>query len=86
MKNWKRIAATALSGCFVLALILTSVQAFAESVASEEEKSGAIVVVNDYCTKVADGQLPATDPLLLAGGTGPANRGSHPLPPKSRPA
>ena len=69
MKNWKRIAATALSGCFVLALILTSVQAFAESVASEEEKSGAIVVVNDFCTKVADGQLPATDPLLLAGGT-----------------
>ncbi|MCR4605972.1 MAG: C40 family peptidase [Eubacterium sp.] len=68
MRNWKRIAATATAGVFAVALCLTGIQAAAEAMAREEERSGAIVVVSDYCDKVADGELPATDPVLLAGG------------------
>ena len=69
MNNWKRIAAVATCGIFAIAISVTTVQSAAESIGTEDSMSGAIVVVNDFCTKVASGELPATDAMLLAGGT-----------------
>ena len=43
-------------------------RASAEGFAASEEISGAIVMVNDYCNRVASGELFATDPVLLAQG------------------
>lgn len=64
-RNSRRVAATVISCAFVLVIIATSVQVFAEGVGQEEGVSGAIVVVDDYCQKVAEGQLQAKDPLLM---------------------
>ena len=64
-KNMRRVAATVISCAFVLVLVVCSIQAFAEGIGREEGVSGAIVVVDDYCQKVAEGQLQAKDPVLL---------------------
>lgn len=66
MKNWKRRSAVIISGFFGLGLAVTTVLAATGAIGREEEVSGAIVTVGNYCEKVADGELPATDPVLLA--------------------
>ena len=69
MNNWKRVASIVICGVFAVAISVSTVQSAAESKGTEDDISGAIVVVDDFCTKVAAGELPATDALLLAGGT-----------------
>ena len=68
MDRVKRISATVIAGVFGITIIATGIQSLAEGVGEAEEVSGAAVVVNDYCEKVANGELMATDPLLLTGG------------------
>ena len=68
MRRIKRVAATTIAGVFAIAVLATTIQASAEGVGREEGVSGAIVLVNDYCAKVANGELFATDPLLLMQG------------------
>ena len=68
MRRIKRVAATTIAGLFAIAVLASTVQASAEAVGREEGVSGAIVMVNDYCAKVANGELFATDPLLLMQG------------------
>ena len=53
---------------FATAWTLTTTDVSAEGIACEEEICGAIVMLNDYCTKVANGELFATDSVLLLQG------------------
>ena len=73
MKQGKRLGAIVIMGVFAIAVFatawtLSTTDASAEDVACEKDVCGAIVLLNDYCTRVANGQLFATDPLLLLQG------------------
>ena len=70
MVKVKRIAAIAISVVFSIAVLIAFMQesASAEGFAATEELSGAIVTVNDYCNRIASGEIFATDPVLLAEG------------------
>ncbi len=68
MRRIKRAAATFIAGGFAIAVLASTVQSSAEAVGREEGISGAIVLVNDFCAKVANGELFATDPLLMLNG------------------
>ena len=68
MRRVKRAAATVIAGVFAIAVLASTVQASAEAIGREEGVSGAIVLLNDYCAKVANGELFATDPLLMVHG------------------
>lgn len=68
MRQIKRVAATVISCFFGVAVLASTMQASAEGVGREEGVSGAIVLINDFCARIASGELFATDPLLLIQG------------------
>ena len=65
-RNVKRCSATIITCAFATTVIAATVMAATNG--QEEGKSGAIVVIDDYCEKVAGGELQATDPMLLING------------------
>ena len=62
-RNAKRCAATVISCALATTMIATTV--IAATNGREEGVSGAVVVIDDYCEKVAEGSLQAKDPMLL---------------------
>ncbi|MBO6108238.1 MAG: C40 family peptidase [Eubacterium sp.] len=68
MDRVKRIAATVIAGVFAIAVVMTTIEVYAAGMGTEQEVSGAAVLLNDYCTRIANGELLAKDPLLLMQG------------------
>ena len=64
--NVKRIAATVIACSLTTTVVATTV--IAATNGQEEGVSGAVVLIDNYCEKVAEGSLQATDPMLLING------------------
>ena len=65
-RNVKRCAATVIACSLATTVVATTV--IAASNGQEEGVSGAVVMIDNYCEKVAEGSLQATDPMLLING------------------
>ena len=65
MRQIKRVAATVIACFFGVSALASSMQVSAEGVGREEGVSGAIVLMNDFCSRIANGELFATDPVII---------------------